>query len=253
MMRVCVIIPHYDHVEQFTSMLDELVSANLPLIVVDDASPERVFRQLEAVLKRAAPEASLLRHTENQGKGGAVMTGLKAAYDAGYSHALQIDADGQHNTADIPRFVSLAARHPEALICGKPVFDASISGLRYYARYITLFLGWLESLDTVIEDALCGFRLYPLSRVVPVIERSRLGRRMAFDPEILVRCVWEGIELRYLAVKVKYPDGGKSHFHYVSDNLEISWMHTRLIAGMLMRLPRLLTRNASERRGRTIE
>lgn len=252
-MRVCVIVPHFDHVEQFTSMLDNLVCGHLPIIVVDDASPENAFRQLEGVLDRAAPGALLLRHTENQGKGGAVMTGLKAAYDAGYSHALQVDADGQHNTADIPRFVSLATKHPEALICGKAVFDASVSRLRYYARYITLFLSWLESLDTVIEDAMCGFRLYPLSRVVPVFERSRTGKRMAFDPEILVRCVWEGIELRYLPVEVKYPEGGKSHFHYIGDNLEISWMHTRLIFGMLIRLPRLLTRSAHDRRRHTIE
>lgn len=252
-MRICVIIPHYDHVEQFTSMLDKLVSADLPLIIVDDASPKSTFRQLEEVLGREAPGALLLRHTKNQGKGGAVMTGLRAAYDAGYSHALQVDADGQHDTADIPRFVSLATRHPEALICGKPVFDASISRLRYYARYITLFLSWLESLDTAIEDAMCGFRLYPLSRVVPVFERSRTGKRMAFDPEILVRCVWDGIELRYLPVEVKYPQGGRSHFHYIGDNLEISWMHTRLIIGMLIRLPRLLTRSALDRSRRTIE
>ncbi|KPK55835.1 MAG: hypothetical protein AMS22_03200 [Thiotrichales bacterium SG8_50] len=252
-MRICVIIPHYDHVEQFTSMLDKLVSADLPLIIVDDASPKSAFRQLEEVLGREAPGALLLRHSKNQGKGGAVMTGLRAAYDAGYSHALQVDADGQHDTADIPRFVSLATRHPEALICGKPVFDASISRLRYYARYITLFLSWLESLDTAIEDAMCGFRLYPLSRVVPVFERSRTGKRMAFDPEILVRCVWDGIELRYLPVEVKYPQGGRSHFHYIGDNLEISWMHTRLIIGMLIRLPRLLTRSALDRSRRTTE
>ena len=252
-MRFCVVVPHYDHVEQFTSMLDRLVCVNLPIIVVDDASPENAFRQLEEVLEGAAPGALLIRHTENQGKGGAVMTGLKAAYDAGYSHALQIDADGQHNTADIPRFISTATKHPEALVCGKPIFDASVSRLRYYARYITLFLSWLESLDTVIEDALCGFRLYPLSRVVPVFERSRTGKRMAFDPEILVRCVWEGIELRYLPVEVKYPEGGKSHFHYIGDNLEISWMHTRLIVGMLIRLPRFLTRSAFDQSGRTIE
>jgi glycosyltransferase involved in cell wall biosynthesis len=252
-MRICVIIPHYDHVEQFTSMLDKLVSADLPLIIVDDASPKSTFRQLEEVLGREAPGALLLRHSKNQGKGGAVMTGLRAAYDAGYSHALQVDADGQHDTADIPRFVSLATRHPEALICGKPVFDASISRLRYYARYITLFLSWLESLDTAIEDAMCGFRLYPLSRVVPVFERSRTGKRMAFDPEILVRCVWDGIELRYLPVEVKYPQGGRSHFHYIGDNLEISWMHTRLIIGMLIRLPRLLTRSALDRSRRTTE
>lgn len=252
-MRVCIVIPHYDHVEQFAEMLEKLVVEKLPLIVVDDASPEATYRELETLLERVAPGTVLLRHDENQGKGGAVMTGLKAARDAGYSHALQIDADGQHDSADIPRFVATATRHPDALVCGQPVFDESISGLRYYGRYLTLFLSWLESMDTVIRDALCGFRVYPLGLVVPVIEQSRLGKRMAFDPEILVRCVWAGIELRYLPVEVRYPEGGRSHFHYFRDNVEISWMHTRLIIGMLLRLPRWLAQSAFNRRGRTTE
>ena len=72
---------------------------------------------------------------------------------------------------------------------------------------------------------------------------------MAFDPEILVRAVWEGIRLRFIPVQVQYPDGGKSHFLYVRDNIEISWMHTRLIAGMLLRLPILIRRNLSGREG----
>ena len=249
-MRVCAVIPHYDHVAQFGGMLGRLVAQGLPLVVVDDASPADALAQLESLLAEKAPDTLLVRHSENQGKGGAVMTGLKAAARAGYSHALQIDADGQHDVADIPRFTALASEHPEAMVCGEPVFDESISGLRYYARYITLSLSWLECLGTEIRDALCGFRLYPLAQVVPIIERSRPGHRMAFDPEILVRCVWAGIRLHYIPVKVRYPEGGRSHFHYFRDNVEISWMHTRLIAGMLLRLPVLLGRSLSRRPGR---
>jgi len=181
------------------------------------------------------------------------MSGLAAAFDAGYSHALQIDADGQHSSADIPRFVSLASMYPEAIICGKPVFDDSISKLRYYARHITLFISWLETLSTAIEDPMCGFRLYPLSQVVPVIESGKPGKRMAFDPEILVRSAWAGIELYYIPVDVRYPEDGRSHFRYVRDNLEISWMHTVLIIGMLVRLPRLLARGRRGQKGRMIE
>jgi glycosyltransferase involved in cell wall biosynthesis len=249
-MRSCCVIPHYDHVEQLSGFVGHLVGQGLPLVVVDDASPESVFRRLKAMLDEVAPGTVLIRHAVNQGKGGAVITGLQAAAQAGYSHALQIDADGQHDVADMPRFLALAAEHPDAIICGQPVFDESISGLRYYARYITLSLSWLECLSTEIKDAMCGFRLYPLANVTPVIDRSRPGRRMAFDPEILVRCVWAGIRLRYIPVNVRYPEGGRSHFHYFRDNLEISWMHSRLIAGMLLRLPRMLRRGFSSRQER---
>ena len=234
-------------------MLENLVIEGLPLIVVDDASPEPVFRALEKLLDREAPGTLLLRHTENQGKGGAVMSGLRAACDAGYSHALQIDADGQHDSADIPRFLSLSKQHPEAIICGKPEFDDSISGLRYYARYLTIYLCWLETLSTVIEDPMCGFRLYPLARVLPVIDRKKPGTRMAFDPEILVRSAWAGVELQYIPVAVRYPEDGRSHFLYVRDNLEISRMHVVLILGMLLRLPGLLLRGRPGRKRSRVE
>ena len=241
-MRVCVVVPHFDHVEQFARLLPNLSKQGLPLVIVDDGSPDEVFAQLERLVLQHAPESMLLRHARNQGKGGAVMTGLKAALAARYSHALQIDADGQHDVGAISRFVETAVEFPDRLICGQPVFDESISGLRYYSRFITLYLSWLQTLSSEIRDALCGLRLYPLTPVVPIIERRRLSKRMAFDPEILVRCCWAGIRLRYMPVKVHYPESGRSHFNYLDDNLEIAWMHIRLVAGMLLRLPMLVTR-----------
>ena len=241
-MLTCIVVPHFDHVEQFRDVLPRLLSHGLPLIVVDDASPEPAYEELQRLLAEHAGSTTLLRHAANQGKGGAVMTGLKAALDAGHTHALQIDADGQHDTADIPRFLAAAATYPAAVICGEPQFDDSISKLRYYGRYLTHSLAWLESLSTEIRDALCGFRLYPLETIVAIFERRRPGSRMAFDPEILVRATWSGIRLHFIPVHVRYPEGGRSHFLYFRDNAEISWMHIRLVCGMLLRLPKLLWR-----------
>jgi len=246
-MLTCVVIPHFDHVDQFRQMLPELVEQGLPLVVVDDASSDQSFAALARLLDEYAPGTRLIRHAANLGKGGAVMTGLRAALDAGFTHALQVDADGQHNPRDIARFRTAAMRHPDSVVCGQPVFDESISKLRFYARYITLSLSWLESLNTDIRDALCGFRLYPLRQIVALLDDSQPGRRMAFDPEILVRALWADIDLLFVPVRVNYPKDGKSHFHYFRDNAEIAWMHARLIFGMLLRLPRLIRRNRSRR------
>jgi glycosyltransferase involved in cell wall biosynthesis len=246
-MLTCVVVPHYDHLEQFEKMLPELVAQGFPLVVVDDASPGLSFGGLSRLLDDHAPGSLLIRHGCNLGKGGAVMTGLRAALDAGFTHALQVDADGQHDPGDISILSAAASRHQNSIICGKPVFDDNISILRFYARYITLSLSWLESLCTEIQDALCGFRLYPLQQVVSLLDNSKPGKRMAFDPEILVRALWADIPLCFVPVRVKYPEDGKSHFHYVRDNVEISWMHTRLIFGMLRRLPDLVRRNRYRR------
>lgn len=241
-MKACIVVPHYDHFEQFEQYFPQLVASGLPLIVVDDASPEEAFEALANLLDRDEFAATLIRHERNQGKGGTVATGLRAALAAGYSHAVQVDADGQHDAGGINGLVAEAVDRPDSIICGEPVFDSSKSAFRYYARYITLSFTWLETLSTEIRDALCGFRLYPLERTVAILDRARLGRRMAFDPELLVRAVWAGVPLHYVPVHVVYPEGGRSHFHYFRDNVEISWMHTRLLIGMVLRLPILLGR-----------
>lgn len=241
-MTTCIVVPHYDHLEQFKRFLPRLASQGLPLVVVDDASPPDVFESLDALLDATDAQTTLVRHPENRGKGGAVMTALRTARDAGFRYALQIDADGQHDVAEIDSFLQASKDRPDSVICGEPQFDDSISKLRYYARYITLSFCYLETLSFAIRDALCGFRLYPVEPITAIIDKNRLGERMAFDPELLVRTVWADIPLHYVPVNVAYPADGKSHFHYLRDNVEISWMHTRLIAGMLIRLPILLAR-----------
>lgn len=238
-MKPCLVVPHFDHVEQFRMLLPKLVELRMPLIVVDDASPADARESLQRLLETFAPDAVLIQHYDNLGKGGAVASGLRAAREQGYSHAVQIDADGQHNCRDVPVLCASAKASPGSLICGEPVFD-DISAVRYYARYITLYLLWLETLSAQIRDGLCGLRVYPLEPVVGILERSSMPARMAFDPEILVRAVWTGIPLVYVPVRVQYPPHGRSHFRYVRDNLEIAWMHTRLLAGMLIRAPRLI-------------
>ena len=246
-MKICLVIPHFDHLDQFQKILPKLVNEGFPLVVVDDASPEHSFEGLTSLLKEFAPDSILVRHDQNQGKGGAVMTGLAKAQESGFSHALQIDADGQHDIDGIKKLVAQAEIYPDSLVCGRPVFDTSISGLRFYARYITLYLVWLETLSKEIQDALCGLRLYPLQETIILIKAGGIGTRMAFDPELLVRAVWADIPLKYVPVKVIYPEDGKSHFHYLRDNLGIAWMHTRLIAGMLIRIPKLIRQNRSRR------
>ncbi|RPH97901.1 MAG: glycosyltransferase family 2 protein [Lysobacterales bacterium] len=247
-MKLCIVIPHYDHVDQFTTMLPQLAQQNLPLLVVDDHSPAGSFARLETAVAANVPGATLIRLDFNQGKGRAVRVGLSAAREAGYTHSVQLDADGQHDLAEIPVLAAEAERYPGHIVCGQPIFDQDIPAVRYYARYITLALSRVESISTEIRDAMCGFRVYPLDQTLELCEGARLGSRMDFDTEILVRAIWAGMGLRFVPVHVAYPEMGVSHFRYLRDNLLISWMHTRLLVGMLTRLPFLMLRKWRTRR-----
>lgn len=238
--RPCIIIPIYNHGKTIAATVAGLDSFNLPCFIIDDGSDAHT----EQVLRTLAAEKStviLHRLARNQGKGAAVMAGMELALRQGYTHALQIDADGQHNTGDVSRFLENARQNPAALVAGQPVYDASAPKGRMIARRITHFWVALETLSYDPPDTMCGFRVYPLHAVQPLIS-DKLGRRMDFDIEIMVRLIWSGTPVTRLSTRVTYPADGSSHFKYFTDNLLISRMHTRLFFGMLRRLPSLLAR-----------
>jgi glycosyltransferase involved in cell wall biosynthesis len=215
------------------------------VVVVDDGSDAACAEVLDKLAALHGAGMALLRLDHNQGKGGAMMAGLRHALSLGYTHALQIDADGQHEVADIPRFLAASAGNPEAVVCGVPVYDDSVPKARLYGRYATHVWVWINTLSLDIADSMCGFRVYPLEPVVKLLDQARLGRRMDFDSELLVRLHWRGMRIVNLPTRVRYPADGVSHFQLVRDNLLISGMHARMLAGMLLRLPLLLWRKVA--------
>lgn len=241
-MKVCILIPFYNHENGIATVVAALRPFNLPCLIVDDGSDARCTPVLEGIERREAGWVRVIRYQPNQGKGMAVMTGFKEAFAQGFTHVLQIDADGQHDSASVPRLLQLSQQHPEAVIAGYGVYDASVPKSRLYGRYITHVWVWINTLSKQIRDSMCGFRVYPLSDCVEICRRSRLGRRMSFDIEIMVRLVWRGVPVINMPVPVAYPVDGVSHFKLWVDNVQISGAHARMLFGMLWRAPQLLAR-----------
>lgn len=231
--RPCILIPTYDNPHTIRAVVEQAKTVVSDILVIDDGSgPET-----RALVARLAEEGwARVRHRrQNGGKGAAVKTGFEFASELGFTHALQIDADGQHSMHDIPRFLEAARAEPGALILGQPEYDASAPIGRMIGRRITIFWTRMETGGDVIGDPLCGFRVYP----VELARRCATGTgdRMDFDPEIAVKIAWTGAPIVRLRTSVRYisrADGGVSHFRLWRDNLLISWMHTRLMWRRMM-------------------
>ncbi len=237
-----VVIPVYNHGAAIAQVVAGVATHDVPCLLVDDGSDAACKEVLQTLVSMYAGKVSLIHLPQNQGKGAAVCAGFRKAAQNGYTHVLQIDADGQHDTRDIPRFMTLGRAHPTDIICGCPVYDSSVPKARLYGRYATHVWVWINTLSFAIRDSMCGFRLYPLAPVMALLEREKTGLRMDFDTEVIVRLYWRGVDVVNLDVNVTYPNNGVSHFKVWRDNLQISWMHTRLFFGMLRRLPQLLMR-----------
>lgn len=235
-----VVVPVYNHEHAIGITVEHLLPHGVPVLLVDDGSNQSCAAVLRELASRHAGQVSLLRLDQNGGKGAAVIAGMRQAATFCASHVLQIDADGQHDTGDIPRFVALSQAQPEAVICGTPAYDASVPKARLYGRYATHIWVWINTLSLQIRDSMCGFRLYPLAPVTRLVGEETIGRRMDFDSEILVRLFWRGVKVINVPTAVTYPSDGVSHFDVWRDNVRISRMHARLFFGMLWRAPRLL-------------
>lgn len=237
-----IVVPVYNHEQAIGATVARLKPHGLPCWLVDDGSSPVCAATLDALARDEADWLHLLRLPQNAGKGVAALAGFEAAAAAGHSHAVQIDADGQHDAADLPALLAAARDQPQALVSGLPQFDASIPSARYYGRWLTHVLVWVETLSLEIRDSMCGFRVYPLAATLALMRRGRYGQRMDFDTDVMVRLHWSGVPVIGVPTRVTYPADGVSHFHYLRDNLRMIRLHLRLLAGMLLRSPRLLAR-----------
>ncbi len=240
-MKPCFLIPVYNHKDVLGLILDRLAAHGLPCILVDDGSEAECQAEIE---KQAARRdwVTSVRLPVNGGKGAAVLRGLQWAAERGFSHAFQIDADGQHDLNDVQKFLALAQQNAAALILGQAQYDESVPRSRLYGRYITHFWVWVETWSLAIADSMCGFRIYPVQSTLRACRNGRIGQRMTFDIEVAVRLFWLGVPVRSVPTRVCYPLDGISHFRLLRDNVQISGMHTRLVFGMLWRSPLLLWR-----------
>jgi len=242
MISVCAIIPCYNHAATIADTVRSLSEFVQRIIIIDDGSEAHARRTLELLVTQYSDLIYLHRIEQNCGKGCAVKEGIHLASKHGYSHALQIDADGQHDVTSIPILIEHARTFPHSLVTGVPHYDETINIGRFIGRYITHVWVWIETLSLDIRDSMCGFRVYPVAETIEIIDSIATGDRMDFDTEIMVRMYWQGVDIKNVPVNVKYHKDGLSHFRMVRDNILISRMHARLFFGMLLRIPKLLYR-----------
>jgi glycosyltransferase involved in cell wall biosynthesis len=239
-----VLIPSYNTGPTVYATVRDARAHWNPVWVVVDGSSDGTADGLRRMAE-ADPGLRVMVLPQNQGKGAAVLHGLREAATAGFTHALTMDSDGQHPAALVPAFMQASQARPETMVLGRPVFDASAPLLRVRGRRVSNWWTNLETLGAGVADSLYGFRVYPVAALAAVMQGQRWMRRFDFDTEAVVRLAWRGVKPVNLDAPVKYlraDEGGVSHFRYGRDNVLLTWMHTRLMIGFVLRLPLLVWR-----------
>lgn len=239
-----VLIPSYNPGPKVYDTVRAARAQWAPVWVVVDGSTDGSAQRL-AAMAREDTQLRVEILPRNRGKGAAILHGARLALAAGFTHMLTMDSDGQHPAELIGAFMSESMRHPDRMVLGMPVFDASAPSLRVKGRKVSNWWANLETLWSGIGDSLFGFRVYPIGALRTVMHRQIWMRRFDFDAEAVVRLCWHGVKPVNVAAPVRYftpAEGGVSHFRYWRDNVLLTWMHARLFFGFIVRLPLLLLR-----------
>jgi len=237
-----VLLPSFNSGNQLLETVTGALSQWQSVWVVVDASTDGSAAPVLALAARE-PNLRVIVQPVNGGKGAAVLAGLTQALTEGFTHALVMDADGQHPVGKIREFMTSSQSNPDAMILGVPIFGPDAPKARVYGRLGGNTFSEIETLWGGIRDSLFGFRVYPLKASVDIMSRIRTARRYDFDTELAVRLYWLGYRAINIPVPVRYPskaEGGVSYFRYLPDNLLLVRTHVRLLILMLPRIPRLL-------------
>jgi glycosyltransferase involved in cell wall biosynthesis len=236
--RAVVLIPVYNNAATVGDVVRRCLAIAPDVIAVADGSTDGSDEAARAA------GAEVVRIPVNGGKGAAIRRGLDAAYDAGFTHAAVIDADGQHPPEELRRLLAEAAGDEARIWIGvrRMPADATPAASRR-GRAISNFWATLNGWRRC-RDVQCGLRVYPVEAVRALRCREP---RFAFEMEVLVRAAWAGVRLGHLDVDVRYPSAEErvTHFDMRRDNLRFTWLSFAMFWGMVIRIPLLLARRLS--------
>lgn len=229
--RLVVVAPTFDNAATLRAVLDGVAARGLPIIVTNDGSRD----DTAAILGRwldGTPGRWVVTHDVNRGKAAALRSGFARAAELGFTHALTIDTDGQHDPADVEALVRLSVADPRAIVVGsRPVDPACYPTRSRVGRWCSNVLVWFIG-GVRVGDSQCGLRVYPLDVVRTLGAHTS---RYAFETEVLARAGWANVPVAQTTIRCIYelPSGRVTHFRPWRDSLSAAWMHTRLIARSL--------------------
>lgn len=230
-MKIACVIPHYNHAATVLAVAAGARKYLDDVRVVDDGSTG-LPADFEAELAKL--QVKLIRHERNRGKGAAIRTAAAALSADEVTHMIVMDADGQHDPADLPRFIAAIEADPDSVVIGCRDFEhaQNVPGSSKFGREFSNFWCKLET-GISCSDTQSGFRAYP---VRAFRELKFFCSRYNFETEVLVKLLWSGFRLAEVPVGVSY-DKRVTHFKPGLDNFLLSVLHTALITRRLLPIP----------------
>lgn len=197
--RIAAVVPAFNE-ESAVGVVVRDTTPHVPVMVIDDGSSDLTAAQA------VSAGAYVLRHPVNRGKGAALQTGFRWALARGYDGVITLDADGQHDPSEIPKFLTVHQRNPEALIVGNRSF-AKMPLVRGVGNSLGRYMLRM-TLGNDVQDSQCGYRLVPEWLLKQLLSSRRSG--FDFELEMMLAYLAHGLAVEWVPVRTIYA-GESSH------------------------------------------
>lgn len=235
MQNIAVLIPIYNESKTIRDIIERTLNYDVDIIVVNDGSTDNSVELIKNL------NITLIQNPTNMGKGAALLHGFQKALEKNYDAVITMDADNQHNPADIPRFIELHEKHLDNIIIGARLLNRENAPKERLAanNIADFFISWAASQK--IKDTQSGFRLYPKKLLTLYEEKKLEPQRFAFEAELLIDASNKGFKVSTLPIKSTYPENSRpSHLHPVYDVFQIFTAISKKIIGRRMNISGLI-------------
>lgn len=214
---IALLIPAYNEAKTIQQLVNRCSQYSQQIIIVDDGSTDHT----STILKNSS--AMIISHEHNQGKGAALLTGFQKAIEKNYRGVIVLDADGQHDPDDLPRFFDIIHHCADTFIIGaRWIAKKRAPKIRLLANKLSDFFISCAARKR-LHDTQSGYRYYPASFLKKYIQTSAGLNRFAFEADILVAAVRERLPVCYVPIVSCYPDDARaSHYHPSKDTWAIA-------------------------------
>ena len=193
------VIPAYNESRHITAVVEQ-AKAFLPVLVVDDGSGD------DTASAASKAGASVIRQVPNKGKGAALILGFRQAITLGCQGVIMLDADGQHDPTEIPRFLETYRDTRADLIIGQRAFKYMPPLRRVTNTLGTHMFSW--AVGQPIYDNQSGYRMLTRRMMQATLESRESN--FEFEVEMIVLCIRNGFKLGWVPIRTIYGDE-KSH------------------------------------------
>jgi glycosyltransferase involved in cell wall biosynthesis len=215
--NIAILIPAYNEDKYIKHVIENCAVYGMDIIVVDDGSVDSTAAQVRLLIKEAGNKLKLITHPYNMGKGRALITGFSYIIKKKYMGVITIDADGQHDTAEIKKFVETVKDKDPDLIIGNRLENTL--GMPFIRLATNVFTSWIISriADKKISDVQSGYRYLKTS----AIKKIKLNTcNFDTEPEIVMRAGWYDMKILNIPIKTIYHKDFVSHVNPIKDTLK---------------------------------